>query len=757
MPRDRLHLLGIRHHGPGSAASVVAALEALDPAIVLIEGPPDAAEILPLAALPGMRPPLALLIHAEDNPSDSVFDPFAAYSPEWQALRWALARGRPVRFADLSTAHRIALRRQPPPEVPEIDADAGAAAKPIPAPPPRPRDPLALLAAAAGESDGETWWNALVEQHEGSLEVFAAIEAAMTAVRAAIEADCASDPGDRLEEDRREASMRLAIRDALKEHEGPVAFVCGAWHVPALRREVPAARDRDLLRGLPKVKVVATWIAWTDRRLAFGSGYGAGVVSPGWYRHLWAHRGGRDVTAMAGRWQAGVAKLLRAEGIQASTASVIEATRLGLSLGALRGTSHPGLAEMQDATLAVLCSGEPTLLGLVSERLVIGGDVGETDEAVPLMPLQADLGRWQKKLRLKPSALAEEVMLDLRSEAGLMKSTLFNRLALIDVPWAQQVDAGGSRGTFRERWRIEWAPELSVRLVEALRFGSTIEEAAGNAAMHAAEETHAIGIVAGVVERCLDAALPEAATRCIARLQALAVDAGDVTELMRAMPPLATVLRYGTAREIPREALSLLVASLCAEVTSGLLYACRQLDEGGTAAVRAALADFDGAIAILDDAGRREAWHDGLLRLARDAAAMPALRGFAARRCHDVERFPVEDGTGWFTRALSAAVPTKEAADWLEGFLSAGAQLLMHDARFLGLVDGWLRGLDDESFTNLLPALRRSLSGLDATERRRLLGNLRGGRAVATDGELVIDEAAFAAAAPLLRQILGLS
>jgi hypothetical protein len=36
----RLHILGIRHHGPGSAASVLQALDAVKPAIVLIEGPP---------------------------------------------------------------------------------------------------------------------------------------------------------------------------------------------------------------------------------------------------------------------------------------------------------------------------------------------------------------------------------------------------------------------------------------------------------------------------------------------------------------------------------------------------------------------------------------------------------------------------------------------------------------------------------------------------------------------------------------------
>ena len=37
-----LHLLGVRHHGPGSARSVVRALDELAPAIVLVELPADA-------------------------------------------------------------------------------------------------------------------------------------------------------------------------------------------------------------------------------------------------------------------------------------------------------------------------------------------------------------------------------------------------------------------------------------------------------------------------------------------------------------------------------------------------------------------------------------------------------------------------------------------------------------------------------------------------------------------------------------------
>ena len=78
---NRVLLLGVRHHGPGSARSVVAELDRVKPAVVLIEGPADADPLLALAAAPGMSPPVALLGYAPDEPRVSAFWPFAEFSP----------------------------------------------------------------------------------------------------------------------------------------------------------------------------------------------------------------------------------------------------------------------------------------------------------------------------------------------------------------------------------------------------------------------------------------------------------------------------------------------------------------------------------------------------------------------------------------------------------------------------------------------------------------------------------------------------
>src|SRR5262245_47056547 len=271
-------LLGVRHHGPGSARAVIRALEAYRPEVVLIEGPPEADGLVELVAHEEMRAPVALLGYPVDvtkSARRAAFWPFAEFSPEWQALRWAVHHAVPVRFCDLPTTHRFST------DEPESDGDGVRT------------DPLGELAAAAGYDDPERWWEDAVEHRldaagdvdevAAALAPFTAIAEAMAAVRAS-----AAPPREteRVDEERREAYMRGVLRTANKEF-ARVAVVCGAWHVPALTAPLPpATKDSQLLRGLPKTKVLMTWVPWTHGRLASWRGYRAGVSSPGWYHHL---------------------------------------------------------------------------------------------------------------------------------------------------------------------------------------------------------------------------------------------------------------------------------------------------------------------------------------------------------------------------------------------------------------------------------------------------------------------------------------
>ncbi|MFF0566744.1 DUF5682 family protein [Streptomyces sp. NPDC004041] len=723
-------LLGVRHHGPGSARAVLAALRATRPAAVLVEGPPEGDALVPLAADPAMRPPVALLAHAVDDPGRASFWPMTAFSPEWVAIRWALDHDVPVRFIDLPAAHSLALKE--PPHRPEREEEEQVT--PV-------VDPIRVLAGAAGHDDPERWWEDIVEHRspggdgpghgraagadgtspggtpDDVLAPFAALAEAMGALREAY--GDGGQPRDAV----REAYMRIQLRTARKEFGDAVAVVCGAWHVPALAGRTTLAADRALLKGLPKVRTDLTWVPWTHRRLARQSGYGAGIDSPGWYGHLF-EAADRPIE----RWMTKVAGLLRGEDRFVSTAHVIEAVRLAETLAALRGRPLAGLGETTDAVRAVMCEGSDVPLALVQDRLIVGESLGEVPETAPAVPLQRDLTRSQRTLRLKPEASERELDLDLRKETDAARSRLLHRLRLLDVGWGDPVVGRGSTGTFRESWRLRWEPELHVRVAEAGMWGTTVLTAATAKAESQAAAATSLAEVTALAEHCLLAGLPEALPVVMKALADRAALDADVVHLADALPALARSLRYGDVRSTDTAALAEVAAGLAERICVGLPPVCTGLDQDGAAALRAQVEAVHGAICLLDTGaepgtGLRERWDAVLHALAVRDAVAGIIRGRATRLLLDEGRLAEDKAARLMGLALSPGTPPADAAAWIEGFVggaSGGGMLLIHDERLLGLVDTWLTGVPADLFTDVLPLLRRTFSAYEPGVRRTL-------------------------------------
>jgi hypothetical protein len=700
------------------------ALEQLHPDAILVEGPPDAAEVLPLLAHPAMQPPVALLVYAPETPRRAVYYPFALFSPEWQALHFGLANGIPVRFMDLPQAYQLGDGDQGmgdggPPRVDEIIEDTSPTNPQSPTPNPR-ADPLGWLAAAAGYSDGERWWEHMVEQRQDGAGIFAAILEAMAALREQ------SPPDPDPVEAQREAWMRQTIRAAQKEGFERIAVVCGAWHAPALADLGGAKADAALLKGLPKVKVQATWVPWTHGRLAYQSGYGAGIESPGWYEHLWRTGAAScGPTEVAVRWMARVARLLREKDLDASAAHVIEAVRLAEALAALRDRPLPGLPELNEASQAVLCLGAELPMRLIHQQLIVGELLGVVPDETPLAPLQQDLAREQKRLRMPAEASWRDYDFDLRKPNDRDRSHLLHRLGLLGVPWgALQRSSGGSKGTFHELWRVQWQPELSVALIEAGAWGNTIADAASSFARAAADKAADLPRLTSLINQALLADLPEAIAYLMQRLQDAAALASDIAHLMDALPALAGALRYGNVRQTDAAAIAEVVDGLIARICIGLPPACAALNDDAAQAMFARMLAVNGAIALLQNAEHRAAWYSALRRLADQANTGSGVHGLlAGRACRillDGGIFSAEAAARRVGLALSSAGAPADAAAWIEGLLKDSGALLVHDDSLWQIIDGWLDALKGDAFTQTLPLLRRTFATFAAPERRML-------------------------------------
>jgi len=747
-------VFGVRHHGPGSARAVGEALAELDPDAVLIEGAPELDTVAALAGRAEMVPPVAGLVYAVDEPRRSSFYPLADFSPEWVALRWALERGRPVRFCDLPAAHALALD--------ERDLLLGG-------------DPIGTLAEAAGYDDPERWWEDVIEHRYHGAEIFTAVMEAMAALRQA-EAD-PSDAGGadngragrrwaaaREHNERREAAMRKAIRAVLAGAE-KVAVVCGAWHAPALLPESfpSAAADNARLRGLPKLKVAATWVPWTSALLAKRSGYGAGVDAPGWYRHL-----ATAPDAAPTRFLVKATRLLRARGHDVSPAGTVEAVRLAEGLAALRGRPGPGLGEVLDAAEAALAGGSAVPLRLITSDLLVGHDLGCVPDDTPMVPLARDLAAAQRRLRFRPEAAAKPIELDLRNDTHRQRSQLLHRLAILGIDWGQAADTGRTGGTFKEAWVLQWHPAFEVALVEASAAGTTIEAAAVATLTDAGARASDPGDVAALVEEALLAELPAALSALTATLAERAAQQRDTVRLMAAVEPLARTRRYGNVRRVDTEAVAPVLAGLLTRVAVGLPAAVAAIDDDGAADLRELVESVDRAVGLLDSGGSptspsdhqgdlRRPWLAALRAVADQRGVHGLLAGRAVRILLDSGLLDVTDVERRLSRALSLADDAPRSAAWIEGFLAGDPSLLLHDHTLLRIVDDWVSDVRTTTFDELLPVLRRTFATFAAPDRRALGTHLRqleqGGGPAAADETL--DHQRAARVLPRLRQLLG--
>ena len=754
-----IRLFGIRHHGPGSARSLKAALDGFAPDCLLVEGPPDADALIPLSVHEGMTPPVALLVYRPDRPRDCAFFPFATFSPEWVAMQHGIAAGATVRFIDLPHAIQLADgfgESEAPPEAAPIDAEpiaeASSEAGPTPAKAAIRRDPLGELAALAGYPDGERWWDALVESRAGADgDVFAAIAEAMGALREGAE----PDPDEAFREEAREAHMRSAIRRAAKEGFERIAVVCGAWHVPALMRhdaKGQATADAATLKNLPKSKVAAAWAPWSYERLAFASGYRAGVLSPEWYDTLWHHQG-----RVAARWLARAAALLRENDLDASPASVIEAARLAEALAGFRGRSRPSLDDLDEAAQATLCFADPAPMGLIRRKLVIGERLGATPPDSPGTPVEADFEAQCRRLRLKPAAAAGEIILDLRKETDLARSHFLNRLKLIGIPWGERREARG-RGTFKEGWFLSWQPEWVVELVAASAEGGTIAEAAAGRVRSRAREATRVAELSGLIGTLLDADLAGATAEVIQALNDRAAVSADVFDLMEALPPLAELARYGSVRSSDTEPVLAVVRGLVPRAAAGLVAACQSLDDDAAAAAKARIVAVSGAVALIEEPELKAVWREALRALADQEHVHGRVVGRAVRLLFDERAIAAGEAGERLRLALSRASGAGPAAAWIEGFLEDSGAVLIHGRELLAVVDDWLCGLDADLFTELLPLVRRTFATLAPAERRAVGEALaRPGGAAPGEAEALhgFDAPRAAKVLPILRLLLG--
>ena len=724
------HCFGVRHLSPAGAWHLRRFLDDLQPSAVLVEGPSDATEQIPHLTARGTEPPVAILAYTAEPPVRTVLWPFAAYSPEYQALLWAKENSAQAMFIDLPSGVFLAVEY----------AQGGAEEH---APESSAADIYARWAELAGESDHETYWERRFEHNLNPN----AYRLASAEFGRALRAVLLEDPFETASNMLREAHMMRMIHEAKKAGHQRIAVVTGAYHVPALEGGGCTALTDGELEALPRREARLTPMPYSYYRLTTRAGYGAGNRAPAYYEMLWHAACRGDLHGLAGNYLSAVAGELRRMGNAASAAEVIEGVRLARTLAALHEGSAPALMDLRDAATVCLGRGDFSGISQAVARVEIGTAIGSLPEGVARTSIQDDFYRALRRLKLERyrTAVAADLDLDLREDRrvkseeaawlDLNRSFFLNRLTALGVPFARRLPTGQQSATWAERWVMQWSPEAEITLVESALRGDTVEMASTYALKEKLDGCAAVDEAAGLIRRAGECGLSGAVEYARAALQRLAAGNADFLSSARAAAELSAVIRFGDIRRQDTAPLTPLLAQLFLHATLLLVGAAACDDKAATEAMPAM--DALNAVAIghsREVAG--EDWLKALRELSGRDDRNARLSGFA---CALLLERGLVDGDGLsreVSRRLSPGIPADVGAGWFEGLAMRNRAMLLSLMELWRQLDGYIASLDDGQFRRALVFLRRALGEFGPADKRavaQILGEVWGGGAESAD------------------------
>lgn len=751
--RDRrFHVFGIRHLSPAGAFHLLAFLDEVKPTAVLVEGPSDAGGFIAELTSHGVVPPVAILAYTDQLPVRTLLYPYAEYSPEYQAFRWASRNGAMASFIDLPTERALALyelRRSgashdgeqsgsPLTETDEdgdLRTDAHAYAD-------HQRTLYSRLTELSGEPDYEAYWERQFEHNLQKDAYRSAIHQYSANMR-----DLTEDeekrfaPHETAYNEIREAYMRRRIQEAIQAGHDPerIVVVTGAHHASAMDFRLPVMTDAEL-KALPKAKTKLTLMPYSYYKLSSHSGYGAGNQAPAYFELFWQCLQAGDLRKLPSLYFSQVAAHLRAHGTYRSTASLIEAVRLAEALAALHDGSQPTWKDLQDAAVVCLGHGELSPIAEALARANVGTAVGRLPEGVSQTPVQDDMNRELKRLKLDKykTAVAATLELDLREnrrvkseEAAFLdlnRSVFLHRLELLGIDFAKKQRVTQASASWAEHWTLRWTPEAEIQAVESTLKGETVELAAAYVLKERLDACADIAEASRIIRAACDCGLTALMEQAKDALQGLAVETGSFEQVAAAAYELSVLIRYGSIRRIETAALVPLLRQLF--LRGGLLL------PGASACNDDAANGVAGAMRLLHGIAQEHyedvddvLWQSKLHELASRDDRNAKLSGFAFAILLEQSELPEERVAQEVSRRLSPGIPVELGAGWFEGLAMRNRYALLSRAVLWKQLDQYIGSLDQPAFQRSLVFLRRAFGSFEPREKAavaEMMGDLWG-------------------------------
>lgn len=726
----------IRHHSPVCAWHLERTIEQYQPDCILVEGPENANDLIPILTDPETQAPVALyyacrdegkhLSDADEPGTWRCYYPFLDTSAELVALREARNRGIDGYFIDLSYGD-ILLATQESRGLRSMEEKRSYASDRY----------LAhnrfqeLLCEKAGVRDFEEFWEKYFEAEGFALTT----EAFVNLMHTYCTLSRAHTPIMELEEDgclAREAHMARRIREAAETHNR-ILVVAGGFHIAGL---LHPKQDPPKLQKHPKLIQTVYPMRYSLPAADALSGYASGMPAPGFYDSLWRELHG---VAPDKAWETIIldhlvrtGRKLRQQGDTISAFDETCAYTQALGLADLRDKRSPGLYELQDAVLSSFVKGEASLSGLeplrILRELTTGKTVGTLAAGASVPPLTKDFEHQCARHRLKIDAVRnQEVTLAILSEPKHRAISRFlHQTVFLDCTFAKRrkgpdILRNTDRSLIRETWEYRWTAAVEAALIEHAISGGTVRDACVTELRSRMASAADASEGAELLSHAFLMGIGDHSDVLTARMEELLIADGDFSSLCRVCDLLFRLYQwknqYGEAGSINYDAL----LQRAFDRVVQLLPAMHTVDDRGAGEVQESMALLYQLTLHPGFSHRRDRLREALEMLIAQNPIQPGVHGTALGLLYGMD-------PGW-KQAIDKVVRgylqgTKgmmlRSADLLQGLFFSARDLLLTDHDFLKQIDGLFCALEDDEFTAMLPQLRLAFSYFLPTETDRL-------------------------------------
>lgn len=753
-------LLPVRHHSPACALHIKKTIEDFQPAAVLVEGPDNANNLLPVMVHEETKAPFAIYYSYHDKTGKiagekehyKCYYPFLACSPELLAVKEADKRGIKAAFIDLPYGDILAASGEGKGLLKEEEKN-------------NYNDDYLLtrnayirrLCEKARMRNFDEFWEKYFELnglYEDSATWFSHLLTYCRLARDNTPPDVLREEGCLAREEHmaaRIAQWVLAGQNGAGKNkerqagEGQewnrILVVTGGFHTPALAERLSGEKWEETKTAALRLPVKQTSKEQSVYLMPYSmeaadalNGYASGMPFSGFYQKVWDDFGKSEEpykTAVLDFLTISGKEVRKKEGT-VSTYDEICAWQMAQGLSTLRGKPQPGAYELLDAVLSSYIKGEYNIASdmpvRILRKLMQGSGTGSLCEMADVPPILHDFETQSKRFGLKVhSTLETELTLSVFSNIKHRNiSRFFHRMLFLDTAFARRVKGPNLQlkknlNLIREIWKYKWSTRIPAALIDVSVHGATIEEAAASLVREQLKKEMNARSAASLLTQVFEMGLTGQLETVYGRVHELILREGDFYAIADAVKSLTMMEELESLYRSGLEFGALLDTGV--QKMIGLLPSMTQIKDEK-------LEESMDALKLLnriagrkstDLGNKREGYYETLDKMQEDARIHPGLNGCICGILYGSGRKSAKEVEktcrGYLTGTKEQLMQT---AAFFRGLFGTAKDLIFIGSGMTGMLDHFFGQVDEEEFMELLPQLRMAFTYFTPAETDKI-------------------------------------